>query len=413
MAHAVTWDQFIKNKSKLAEGLLLPNRRDENWKYSSLLQLKDFDFKAITTKNNQDGEIEFSFLNQKGESCGLSIQDLAKHGIIFEVINKDISPSSEFQDWFISFNDQKALTEKKYFTKDFFELQNESLWQRAYFLKIKTNHSLSGPLVIRWKLSNGLNTPRVWINIENNTRIDLIQVVDSSAKSAQATTALDLPLIEVELGKQTEVNSVFCSLGKKERTQISKIRWFMLEESKLKNISVSSSAQLIRENLNIHFLGARARAELFALGNVSEQETVDHQTCIDHLVGECESLQYYKNILDQKSRAVFNGRIIIRHNSQKANSEQLNSNLLLSSEAEVDSKPQLEIEADDVKATHGATVGQLNEDEIFYLQSRGLTADFAQSLLRSGFSQEIFDKIENPISKNFICKIFQETETKR
>src|SRR5262249_27947535 len=115
---------------------------------------------------------------------------------------------------------------------------------------------------------------------------------------------------------------------------------------------------------------------------------------IDHLVPNCISGQNYKGVLNDKSRAVFNGKVFVRENARGTDAQQSNKNLLLSNDARVDTKPQLEIFNDDVKCAHGATVGQLEDEEIFYLLSRGLHSELARNLLTYGFAEEIINKIK-------------------
>ena len=116
---------------------------------------------------------------------------------------------------------------------------------------------------------------------------------------------------------------------------------------------------------------------------------MDHHTCIDHAKPRGTSRENYKGVLDGAARAVFNGKIVVRPDAQKTDAHQSNRNLLLSEHAEVDTKPQLEIYADDVKCSHGATVGQLDENQIFYLRSRGMDEAAARSLLTFAFAEEI------------------------
>jgi Fe-S cluster assembly protein SufD len=111
-------------------------------------------------------------------------------------------------------------------------------------------------------------------------------------------------------------------------------------------------------------------------------------------MAHCTSRQLYKGVLDGKSHAVFNGKVFVRHGAQQTDAQQTNKNLLLSEEARIDTKPQLEIFADDVKCTHGAAVGQLNEDELFYLESRGINPALARNMLTYGFAEEVIEKIK-------------------
>jgi len=138
-----------------------------------------------------------------------------------------------------------------------------------------------------------------------------------------------------------------------------------------------------------------ASAFLHGLYTVQGHQHVDNHTAVDHLAPNCTSNQLYKGILNDHSRAVFNGKIFVRKIAQLTNSYQLNKNLLLGSDCRVDTKPQLEIYADDVKCTHGATIGQLNEEEIFYLRSRGVPKKLASKMLARGFVDDILDRLPN------------------
>jgi Fe-S cluster assembly protein SufD len=125
-------------------------------------------------------------------------------------------------------------------------------------------------------------------------------------------------------------------------------------------------------------------------------ELVDNHTRVDHAFPNCHSDELYKGIMMDKSVAVFNGKIMVHLDAQKTNAYQRNQNILLSNEATVNTKPQLEIFADDVKCTHGATIGQLDEEPMFYLQSRGIPADVARKMLLNAFADDIAERIKIP-----------------
>ena len=134
-------------------------------------------------------------------------------------------------------------------------------------------------------------------------------------------------------------------------------------------------------------------ATLNGLYLVGGRQHVDNHTRIDHLAPHGTSHEYYRGVLDGASRAVFNGKVIVHPGAQKTNAHQANHNLLLSRDAEVDTKPQLEIYADDVKCTHGATIGQLDDAQIFYLRSRGIEEVMARSLLVHAFAHDVIERI--------------------
>ncbi|MDR1340936.1 MAG: Fe-S cluster assembly protein SufD [Prevotellaceae bacterium] len=164
---------------------------------------------------------------------------------------------------------------------------------------------------------------------------------------------------------------------------------------------------LVRQNTEVHLLEKHCCSNLYGLVVAGDKQHVDNYTFIDHAVPECQSNELYKSILNDKAVNVFNGRILVRPDAQKTLAFQSNRNILLNTGAKVYTKPQLEIYADDVKCSHGATVGQLNEDALFYMQSRGISKPAAQMLLMSGFANEILEKIKNPEFYDFILSIAQ------
>ncbi len=164
--------------------------------------------------------------------------------------------------------------------------------------------------------------------------------------------------------------------------------------SNFSTCSITLGGALVRNDVTTVLMGEGAEAYLNGLYVVSGHQHVDNHTQIDHAKPHCSSRELYKGILDQKARGVFNGRIIVRPDAQKTDSKQTNKNLLLSEEALANTNPQLEIYADDVKCTHGATIGQLSADALFYLRARGLGLETARNLLIHAFASEIMRGIK-------------------
>lgn len=200
----------------------------------------------------------------------------------------------------------------------------------------------------------------VEIVLADNARLDHYKVQNESARSfhVAATTS--------ELGRSSSFNSTTITLG----------------------------AQLSRHDISVLLDREGAECSVDGLYIVGTGQHADTHSLIDHRQPHCTSHQLYKGILDGKSRAVFNGKVFVREGAQQTDARQTNRNLLLSNEARVDTKPQLEIFADDVKCAHGATVGQLEDEELFYLASRGLHPDIARNLLTYGFAEEVIEKIK-------------------
>ncbi|MEA3291920.1 MAG: Fe-S cluster assembly protein SufD [Pseudomonadota bacterium] len=167
-------------------------------------------------------------------------------------------------------------------------------------------------------------------------------------------------------------------------------------DSRFSSRSITLGGALTRNELRAELAGSGAHCDMLGLYVVSGRQHVDNHTTIVHDAEGCTSRESYKGILDQRARAVFHGRIVVRPGAQKTDSEQQNQNLLLSRDAEVDTKPQLEIYADDVKCSHGATVGQLDPGSLFYLRSRGIDEEGARTLLTYAFASDILGEIEVP-----------------
>lgn len=160
--------------------------------------------------------------------------------------------------------------------------------------------------------------------------------------------------------------------------------------------SFALGGRLARNDITTRMSGPGCRCSFDGLYLLDGKQHVDHHTRIDHLAPSGTSREYYRGILDGESHGVFNGKVVVHPHAVKTDAHQENHNLLLSRQAEVDTKPQLEIFADDVKCTHGATVGQLDDESLFYLRSRGVDADSARSLLIYGFANDIIGRVEVP-----------------
>jgi Fe-S cluster assembly protein SufD len=171
--------------------------------------------------------------------------------------------------------------------------------------------------------------------------------------------------------------------------------------------SISLGGALVRNDINAVLGGEGGECTLNGLYVVTGHQHVDHHTLIDHAKPHCTSHELYKGVLDQHARGVFNGRIIVRPGAQKTDARQTNKNLLLSDEALVNTNPQLEIYADDVKCAHGATIGQLDADAVFYLRSRGIDREMARTLLTYAFVSEMTNQIKiDPIRTGLECTLF-------
>ncbi len=169
--------------------------------------------------------------------------------------------------------------------------------------------------------------------------------------------------------------------------------------------TITLNGGLVRNNLSIEVKGQNCETNLNGAYVLDGKQHVDNHTTVDHKVANCVSNELYKGVIDDHATAVFNGKVFVRQNAQKINAFQSNGNVLLSDSGSVNSKPELEIYADDVRCSHGSTTGQLDEDAIFYLRARGLSEKSARRLLVSAFIGEVIEKISYPASKEYVFSV--------
>lgn len=234
--------------------------------------------------------------------------------------------------------------------------------------------------------------PRCLIVGEANSKITVIEdyvALQNNAEDAYITNSV----AEFKLAANAQIQHVRMQRENQNAFHLANCAVSLDHASRYQAVSVSLGAKISRYNLDVRLEAETAESIINGLALITDQQLADTHTCIDHLKPNCTSHQKHKCIADDNAHAVFNGKIIVRPNAQKTNSSQSSRNLLLSDKARIDTKPQLEIFADDVKCAHGATVGQLDKEEIFYLKSRGLSELTARNLLTYAFGAEILDSV--------------------
>jgi Fe-S cluster assembly protein SufD len=234
--------------------------------------------------------------------------------------------------------------------------------------------------------------PRNLIVCERDSQAKVVESYVSLSDGVCFTNAI------TEIAMDEAAHLEHCKLQgeNQESFHVATIHASQAKNSNLTTHSISTGARLARNNLYLSLEGEGIESILNGLYLATDNQLVDHHTVVDHASPHCNSHEFYHGILDGKSRGVFNGKIFVRKDAQKTDAKQTNRNLLLSDDATVDAKPQLEIFADDVKCTHGATIGQLDEEAIFYLRARGIGHDLARQILIHAFASEIMDRIHIP-----------------
>jgi Fe-S cluster assembly protein SufD len=249
-----------------------------------------------------------------------------------------------------------------------------------------------------------LSHPRNLVITEKNSQLLIIEHYAGFDNSIYFTNAVT----EISVGENAVVHHTKIQEESKSSFHIARMETVQGRNSCFTSNMISLGGAITRNDFNTRFNSTGGESELNGLFLIDDSQLFDAHTLIDHASPNCNSHELYRGILDGKSRGVFNGKVIVRRDAQKTNAFQENNNIILSDEALVDTKPQLEIFADDVKCSHGATVGQLDNEALFYLKSRGIGEEKSRDILIHAFASDVVRRIKIDKIKDHIENILTE-----
>jgi Fe-S cluster assembly protein SufD len=274
-----------------------------------------------------------------------------------------------------------------------FTALNTAFFQDGGFVHIPAGKVVDAPihlLFVTTSEETGSTThPRNLIIAEKGSQATVLETYVSTTKSSYFTNAVT----ELVLGEGAVVEHCKFQDEGLNAFHMAAIHAHLGRSCNLVSHSIATGARLSRNNIRTSLTGEGVECVLNGLYLTRGDQLADHHMVVEHAQAQCNSHEYYNGILDGRSKGVFHGRILVRQAAQKTDAKQTNKNLLLSETSTIDTKPQLEIYADDVKCTHGATIGQLNEESIFYLRARGLDAETARRMLIHAFAAEIIERV--------------------
>jgi Fe-S cluster assembly protein SufD len=288
-----------------------------------------------------------------------------------------------------------------------FAALNGALLEDAAIVRVPRATRVAEPLHVVF-VSTGareVRSPRLLIVAEADSHVKLIQ----DHVSLGGETGLTNAVTEVSVGPNARVDCITLQRDDSDGFLISNLAARVERDGRFDSSVLTFGGRLVRNDLSVTLAGEGAETTLHGLFIGGGDRLVDNHTLVDHAVPHCTSHELYKGVLGGSSRGVFRGRVLVRPDAQKTSAEQSNRNLLLSRGAEIDSKPQLEIFADDVKCSHGSAIGQISEEALFYLRSRAIGEREARELMTRGFAREILDALpveslreglEDPLEKS-------------
>jgi Fe-S cluster assembly protein SufD len=384
-----------------------PTKRDEAWKYTSLNSLLKQDYSVFPKKENT---IEFRDIKK------YFINDIDSYKIVFIDGKYASHLSKTTHDGIDVCLMSAALSKPKYrilienyfnkaATKDSITSLNTAFSQEGAYIHIPKNKVVEKPIqILHFSTGNEaalMLQPRNLIVVDENSHVQIIERHQSLTENPVLTNSVT----EIFTNKRAIVDYYKIQNDKQSASLIDNTFVKQKRESCASVHTFTFGGQLTRNNLNFYQEGERIDSTLKGVTIIGAKQHVDHNTLVHHIEPNCESHQDYKGIFSDKSTGVFNGKVLVNKEAQKTNAFQANNNILLSDKASINTKPQLEIFADDVKCSHGCTIGQLDESAMFYMRTRGIPEKEAKALLMFAFSNNVLHSVKIPEIKQRITKI--------
>ncbi len=397
------------------EKISFPTIKDEDWRFTNVSPILKAGF-VPATKN------DFSEKTLEGKINAEFYSGLEAHKVVFVngFFSEQFSDIKNLPENVFIGSLKKASEEipdivKKYYGKTLvnqnaFELLNEAFTSDGLFVYIPKNVILELPVEAVFIADNAggkMISPRNLVIAEENSEVNIFTDYSSSAAEMYFTNSIT----EIFGDKNSRITFLEVQAENNESYRIGTTKMRLKDSALLNHFVLTQSGKLARNNLNAELDGENIEAHFYGFYIAKEKRHIDNHTFIDHAKPNCFSNEIYKGILEDEAKAVFGGRILVRKDSQKTNAFQSNKTILLSDKARIDTKPQLEIYADDVKCTHGATVGQLDKEALFYIISRGISSEAARSMLIKAFANDFLEPIKlDVVKENINNRIFKTIE---
>ncbi len=385
----------------LAQSLIeekgLPSRKNEDYRYSNLTKILERNFSEF--EGNINSETDLQSL----------IPALSKNQLVFVngVLNDKLSAYNLPNGISIqNLEDSKQAIGKEIDThSDAYLLLNTSSLKTGVVILVEKKAIIENPIILIHITDSSKNQavahPRVCINTAENSQATIAELFIGLGDALSFTNAV------TEINCATRSNTTYIKIGNENANQlhVGNANVNVAEKAVFNSHTVNFGGKMVRNNLHISLNGSNSEANLNGLYVTDNKEHVDNHTVVDHKMPSCNSNELYKGIMSGNSKGIFNGKIYVRPNAQVTNAFQSNKNILLSDNATINTKPQLEIWADDVKCSHGCTTGKLDKEQLFYLRSRGIGEQSAKLMLLDAYANEVIEKIKDEKIRTYVQEI--------
>ena len=393
---------------KSFEKLGFPSKKLEAWKYTSLNKVLKEDYTLFSKKKNvlDFNKVKDFFLDNT-ESYKLVFVD----GFFDSFLSQTSHDKADVCIMSAALSKTKyASVIKKHFNKsieksDSLSQLNTAFSKEGAYVRIPKNITLEKPIeIIHFATGNEsalMLQPRNLIVIDEGAQVEIVESHQSLTDNPIFTNSVS----EIFVAKNAHLDYYKIQNDRLTSTLIDNTYISQQRDSNAKIHTFSFGGKLTRNNLNYYQKGSHINSTMKGITIIDDKQLVDHHTLVDHANPNCESHQDYKGIYSGSSTGVFNGKIVVDKIAQKTNAFQKNNNILLTDKSTINSKPQLEIFADDVKCSHGCTIGQLDQDAMFYLRARGIPKKEAEALLTYAFANNVLESVNISALKSKVKKI--------
>lgn len=384
-----------KEAMKRFQSLQIPTTKNEEWKYTNLARIAEQEFERAPQRSRtvQRAELEKFFFDQSAYRLvfidGIFATELssrepsiagARLMSMRELLLQGASPLTAMLGSSLAYDDA-------------FTALNAAFLEHGSCIVIDDGVACDRPIHLLYVTTRTdapfAMHPRNLIVVGKGSTAFIVEQYESLASAVTLTNAVT----ELFVGEAARVDHVKIQNEHRQANHFYSFNAQQHAGSVVASHNVSIGGALVRNNVNATLQGERCETHFYGLTLAGETQHADNHTLIDHAKPSCNSNEVYKGIFRDRARGVFNGKIIVRPDAQQTDAKQQNKNLLLSDDATIDTKPQLEIFANDVRCTHGATVGQLEDEQIFYLRSRGIDVPTAHAILTHAFASDILNRL--------------------
>lgn len=400
-----SWHQLRKEALNVFSQKGFPKAKDEEYRYTHLGRVleKSVDFSSLSPIANDhahgekqlfhDVDAIHIFINN-GAINTTSLSEIDHEGMEILSLKK---ASEQFKD-----DVESHFGKYSDVDKDSFTALNTAFSYDGMFIKIHKNAIIDKPIILHYGADDNAGSnfiqSRNLIVIEQGAQANIIESYTSDYSDVQFSNHVS----EIVVGANANLKYHKFQNQNSHTHHIDNSFISQERDSVVRSYAFTLEGKIIRNNLNFALEGENCEAHMFGLYVVHNDGHVDNHTTVDHKVPNCYSNEIYKGIIDDTSKGVFNGKIFVQPDAQKTNAFQSNKNILLTDNASVNTKPQLEIWADDVSCSHGCTTGQLDDEQLFYLRSRGISKSSAIAMLLHAFVNDVIDKLDIDFLHDFI-----------